>query len=112
MTSRNKERAAAPSPDGAAADEDSFHSPLLIGPRVRALRRLKHLTVDELAQAIGVDKAHVSRIERGHYPSLQLSRTLEDHLEDIQRALQDAAAASDGRSKMATPEALWPAGTR
>lgn len=65
MTSRNKERAAAPSPDEAAADEDSFHSPLLIGPRVRALRRLKQLTVDELAQAIGVDKAHVSRIERG-----------------------------------------------
>jgi methyl-accepting chemotaxis protein len=43
-----------------------------------------------------VNERRLSRIERGHYPSLQLSRTLEEHLEDIQRSLQDAAAASDG----------------
>ena len=43
-----------------------------------------------------VNERRLSRIERGFYPSLQLSRTLEDHLEDIQRSLQDAAAASDG----------------
>jgi transcriptional regulator with XRE-family HTH domain len=48
-----------------ADDEAAFHSPLRIGPRVRVQRRLKGLTVDELARAIGVDKAHVSRIERG-----------------------------------------------
>ena len=43
-----------------------------------------------------VNERRLTRIERGFYPSLQLSRTLEDQLEDIQRALQDAAAASDG----------------
>lgn len=37
--------------------------PLLLGPRLRQLRRLKGLTVEELARAVDVDKAHVSRIE-------------------------------------------------
>ncbi|MBU2408629.1 MAG: helix-turn-helix transcriptional regulator, partial [Gammaproteobacteria bacterium] len=36
-----------------------------IGPRVRTLRRARSMTVEELAQAIDVNKAHVSRIERG-----------------------------------------------
>jgi transcriptional regulator with XRE-family HTH domain len=36
---------------------------LLLGARVRAFRRAKGWTVDELAKAVGVDKAHVSRIE-------------------------------------------------
>jgi transcriptional regulator with XRE-family HTH domain len=40
-------------------------SALSLGPRVKALRKLKGLTVDDLANAVGVNKAHVSRIERG-----------------------------------------------
>jgi methyl-accepting chemotaxis protein len=43
-----------------------------------------------------VNGRRLGRIERGHYPSLELSRTLEDHLEQVQRGFQDAAAASDG----------------
>lgn len=46
----------APDADGAFA---SF------GPRMKALRRLKQMTVEELGDAIGVNKAHISRLERG-----------------------------------------------
>ena len=35
-----------------------------IGPRVKALRKLKGMTVEELADGIAVNKAHISRIER------------------------------------------------
>lgn len=36
---------------------------LLLGGRLRHLRRRKGMTVDELARAVDVDKAHISRIE-------------------------------------------------
>lgn len=36
---------------------------LQLGARLRQLRKVKGLTVDRLAQAVGVDKAHLSRIE-------------------------------------------------
>jgi transcriptional regulator with XRE-family HTH domain len=36
---------------------------LLLGARLRQMRRAKGLTMDELARAVGVDKAHLSRIE-------------------------------------------------
>lgn len=49
----------------AAQDEDApgpaFRS---VGPRIKALRRLRDMTVEELADAVGVHKAHVSRLER------------------------------------------------
>jgi len=35
-----------------------------VGPRIKALRRLRNMTVQELADAVGVHKAHVSRLER------------------------------------------------
>lgn len=38
----------------------------LLGARVRQLRRRRGLTVEELARAVDVDKAHVSRIENNH----------------------------------------------
>jgi transcriptional regulator with XRE-family HTH domain len=36
---------------------------LLLGGRLRHMRRRKGMTVDELARAVDVDKAHISRIE-------------------------------------------------
>jgi transcriptional regulator with XRE-family HTH domain len=36
---------------------------LLLGARLRQLRRVKGLTLDDLARAVEVDKAHLSRIE-------------------------------------------------
>ncbi len=49
----------------AAADE-AVSNPAFpnVGPRIKALRRLKQMTVEELANAVGVNKAHVSRLER------------------------------------------------
>jgi transcriptional regulator with XRE-family HTH domain len=38
-------------------------APTLLGARVRQLRRRRGMTVEELARAVDVDKAHVSRIE-------------------------------------------------
>ncbi|VWX61953.1 putative transcriptional regulatory protein [Burkholderiales bacterium 8X] len=38
---------------------------LNIGPRLRSLRRAREMTVEEFALAVDVNKAHVSRIERG-----------------------------------------------
>lgn len=38
-------------------------SSLQLGARLRQLRRVKGLTVDNLARAVGVDKAHLSRVE-------------------------------------------------
>ena len=57
-------RAIAPKADQ-TADKTATKAvpPLLLGARLRQLRRLKGLTVDELARAVDVDKAHVSRIE-------------------------------------------------
>jgi transcriptional regulator with XRE-family HTH domain len=44
-------------------DSTSPASSLQLGARLRQLRRVKGLTVDSLARAIGVDKAHLSRVE-------------------------------------------------
>lgn len=64
-----------------AADPSPPAPPPLLGPRVRQLRRLHGLTVEELARAVDVDKAHISRIENDRKaPSVamlaQLARTL------------------------------------
>ncbi|VTU38221.1 anaerobic benzoate catabolism transcriptional regulator [Variovorax sp. PBL-H6] len=53
--------AAAPAPDE-GAPVPAFQS---VGPRIKALRRLRNMTVEELADAVGVHKAHVSRLEHG-----------------------------------------------
>ncbi len=52
----------APLPADAGATAGAFAS---FGPRMKALRRLKQMTVEELGDAIGVNKAHISRLERG-----------------------------------------------
>ena len=56
-------------------------TPLLLGARLRHLRRLKGLTLEEVARAVDVDKAHISRIENNlKTPSIailaQLARAL------------------------------------
>jgi transcriptional regulator with XRE-family HTH domain len=50
-------------PRAKAVPESTADAPLLLGARLRQLRKLKGLTVDELARAVDVDKAHISRIE-------------------------------------------------
>lgn len=64
------------------ASEPSVSAPPpLLGARVRQLRRRRGLTVEELARAVDVDKAHISRIENNRKaPSVamlaQLAKTL------------------------------------
>lgn len=54
---------------------------LAIGPRVKALRKLKGMTVEELAGVVAVNKAHISRIERNlKAPSIATMAKLADAL--------------------------------
>jgi transcriptional regulator with XRE-family HTH domain len=50
-------------PRARAVAVEPSEAPLLLGARLRRLRRVKGMTVDELARAVDVDKAHISRIE-------------------------------------------------
>ncbi|MBI3374984.1 MAG: helix-turn-helix transcriptional regulator [Betaproteobacteria bacterium] len=53
----------------------------LVGARIKELRRQAGLTQEQLAERVGLDSRHLSRLEVGrHYPSLQ-------SLERIARAL-------------------------
>lgn len=49
---------------------------MAIQNRVRELRAARGLTQEELADQIGVSQAHVSRIEAGAAPSLELAQTI------------------------------------
>ena len=49
----------------------------LIGERISALRRIKNLTQNELAEKVGLDSRHISRLETGkYYPSLDTLETM------------------------------------
>lgn len=68
-----------------AAPETGFQS---IGFRIKALRRQKKMTVEALGNAVGVHKAHVSRLERGlKTPSIammaKLAKALETSMGDL-----------------------------
>ena len=55
----------------------------LLGARVKELRRVRGLSQDQLAEMIGIEPKHVSRIEVGKsYPTL-------DRLERIAKALDE-----------------------
>ena len=38
----------------------------VLGPQLRRLRQARGLTLDALAEAVGLDKGYLSRLERGH----------------------------------------------
>ncbi len=53
----------------------------LLGRRVKAERQARHLTQSELAEAAGLDAAHLSRIEHGKaVPSVNMVKKLADAL--------------------------------
>lgn len=70
-----------------------FRRKILLFPAVAAAALVVILVLVVVSSAL--TERRLSRIERGHYPSVQLSRTLEQSLSDIQRGLQDAVAARD-----------------
>ncbi len=46
-------------------DKDMYFNQLKFGKRLQECRKLKELTQEELAALVGVEKQHISRIERG-----------------------------------------------
>lgn len=53
----------------------------LLGLRIKEYRELRKFTQDKLAEMVGIDPKHLSRIENGrNYPSLE---TLEKILENL-----------------------------
>ncbi|SOC25567.1 DNA-binding XRE family transcriptional regulator [Alloalcanivorax xenomutans] len=53
----------------------------LIGQRISTLRRARHLTQNDLAEGVGVDGRHISRLETGKYfPSLDTLVTMAEVL--------------------------------
>ena len=76
-----------------AIDRLQFHQKLRLAPTVAAVA-LGLIFATNLLLGIAVQRQQ-ARIQRGYYPSVQLSGQLTQLLESTQRALQDAAAAND-----------------
>ncbi len=74
-------------------DALSFRFKLLLLPAVAAVGFLLTILVTMVSGARTADKLRLA--ETGHGPSLEMSRNLEQTLSQIQRALQDAVAASN-----------------
>src|SRR6185503_10836499 len=70
-----------------------FRRKILLFPAVAAAALVIILLV-VLSTSVLIER-RLSRIERGYYPAVQLSRTLEESLSDIQRGLQDAVSARE-----------------
>src|SRR5262249_50169942 len=77
-----------------------FRGKILVFPILAIAGFLLLFILDQLANARG--KALMMRIETGYYPSLELSRDLEQMLEEAQRGLHDAVAASEIEGLSAT----------
>jgi methyl-accepting chemotaxis protein len=77
-----------------------FRYKIVVLPLLSAVAFLLILTV---ALALGRDnEARLTQIETGYYPSLELSRDLEDILTSIHRGIQFGGAAGDARSLVET----------
>lgn len=59
----------------------------LLGMRIKEFREKRHFTQDKLAELVGIDPKHLSRIENGrNYPSFE---TLEKILDSLQISYSD-----------------------
>jgi methyl-accepting chemotaxis protein len=76
-----------------AIDRLQFHQKLRLAPTVAAVA-LGLIFATNLLLGVAVQRQQ-ARIQRGYYPSVQLSGQLTELLVSTQRALQDAAAAND-----------------
>lgn len=70
-----------------------FKHKIILLPSLATAAFLLILLVSQLLDA--KSEALLTRIESGHAPALELSRDLEGHLQEIQRGMQDAAAAAE-----------------
>jgi transcriptional regulator with XRE-family HTH domain len=87
-----------PEPDqpGAAASEAALLARL--GLRVKVVRTSRRMTQDELAQAAGLDRTYISRIERGAHNITVLTLTrIAEALDVAPGELLDSAITNDDR---------------
>ena len=83
-------RVAMPTPKPSA--NDTALAPAALGNRLRALRRKRHLTLEQLAGATGLNRGYLSRLENGE-KSPSIATTLK-----LAKALEVATAALFGEA--------------
>ena len=73
----------------------------MLGARIREQRKKKSITQEKLAETLGIDQKHMSRIELGKsYPSLDRLTMIADALEVSLPSLFEFTHLSDGREIM------------
>jgi len=80
-----------------------FQQKMLIGPGLAALAFCFVLAITLIFGSRSVNQMQM--VETGYYPSVEMSRDLEEHLNGIQRGLQDAVAAKNSEG-LADTDAL------
>ena len=80
-----------------------FRRKLMLFPALAAVALALILLVSVGLGAI--NERRLTRIERGYYPSVLVSRTLGERLSGIQRTMQDAVAARDA-DKLADADSI------
>ena len=75
-----------------SAPEDALLAPAALGRRLRGLRRKRHLTLEQLAAATGLNRGYLSRLENGE-KSPSIATTLK-----LAKALEVSTAALFGES--------------
>ncbi len=60
----------------------SMNNKLLLGKRIKELRKIKGFTQEKLSELVGIDSKHLSRVECGiNFPSLDLLNNIANTLE-------------------------------
>ena len=70
-----------------------FQHKMLIGPALAGLAFCLVLAITLILGSRSVSQ--IRQVENGYYPSVEMSRDLEENLNAIQRGLQDAVAAKN-----------------
>src|SRR5271169_5936900 len=73
-----------------------FQHKMLIGPALAGLAFCMVLAITLILGSRSVTQ--MQQVESGYYPSVEMSRDLEEDLSAIQRGLQDAVAAKNGEA--------------
>jgi transcriptional regulator with XRE-family HTH domain len=81
---------------------------VLLGERIRELRKIKGLTQEQFAELIGVEQKHVSRLELGKsFPPLERLEKISQELNVPLKDLFDFIHLADQRTRSEGVEALF-----
>jgi len=73
----------------------------LLGERIRELRKAKGLTQEQLAELVGVEPRHISRVEGGYSsPSIERLARIAEILEVPIKALFDYMHLNDSKDRL------------